>query len=554
MQPLGRNSSLGRNKPNPAHRLLPEVKEFSDHIRVYYSPSFIQRPELFDQLHSKLAPTSKSQSLSSAGISPKLGPLPRFKRLPILPPVKQGLAQSVASLGSGQSGAYLSGIMKKFELPHRRKYRCFVGAGNVDAVIRVLKNRDCWQFMENIYDPAVNLIWKQTTAGINFHVYSNQSAENLKALNHFEFHMAVSQKDKLLRNFAKYCVQHELQVFDFLPPSFEVKIDSKHLNGSKEGFRCLFELVQDSGEPDGEVDLEASIDRLASAGRLKPAEAKAKLAALFEGTTELKRIPATFNRGANIWLVKPNDCNRGTGIELLRSAADFPRIVQSIEAKVRQVKGLASAPRRLLVQKYMEAPMLLAGRKFDIRMWVLLDALLHVYIFPEGYLRLSGEPFSLSDGSMFVHLTNNAVQQHAATYGKFERGNQLSFEAFREQARREGAALDWQGTVYPRILKLTKMAFASVGFELNQNRRENCFELFGIDLMLDCEGVAWLIEVNTNPCLELSSPLLEQLIPRMLDDALELTLDFIFPPPLPRKEKYPVSGYEDDRNMWVKLL
>ena len=39
----------------------------------------------------------------------------------------------------------------------------------------------------------------------------------------------------------------------------------------------------------------------------------------------------------------------------------------------------------------------------------------------------------------------------------------------------------------------------------------------------------WLIEVNTNPCLEESSTLLKVLIPRMIDDALKLTVDVIFP-------------------------
>ena len=41
----------------------------------------------------------------------------------------------------------------------------------------------------------------------------------------------------------------------------------------------------------------------------------------------------------------------------------------------------------------------------------------------------------------------------------------------------------------------------------------------------------WLIEVNTNPCLEESSALLEMLIPRMIDDAFKLTIDLIFPEP-----------------------
>lgn len=37
----------------------------------------------------------------------------------------------------------------------------------------------------------------------------------------------------------------------------------------------------------------------------------------------------------------------------------------------------------------------------------------------------------------------------------------------------------------------------------------------------------WLIEVNTNPCIEESSELLKSYIPRMLNDAFKLTIDQI---------------------------
>ena len=66
----------------------------------------------------------------------------------------------------------------------------------------------------------------------------------------------------------------------------------------------------------------------------------------------------------------------------------------------------------------------------------------------------------------------------------------------------------------------------------------------------------YLIEVNTNPCLEESSELLRGLLPRMLDDALKLTLDVVFPPRAVDEAAvefpcYPISGYKDEENLWM---
>ena len=45
--------------------------------------------------------------------------------------------------------------------------------------------------------------------------------------------------------------------------------------------------------------------------------------------------------------------------------------------------------------------------------------------------------------------------------------------------------------------------------EINKNNRRFCFEIFGYDFMIDKELKPWLIEVNTNPCIEESSGLLK---------------------------------------------
>lgn len=46
--------------------------------------------------------------------------------------------------------------------------------------------------------------------------------------------------------------------------------------------------------------------------------------------------------------------------------------------------------------------------------------------------------------------------------------------------------------------------------------------------MIDDQFNPFLIEINTNPCLELSSPLLTRLIPAMIENALRLIYYYIF--------------------------
>ena len=72
------------------------------------------------------------------------------------------------------------------------------------------------------------------------------------------------------------------------------------------------------------------------------------------------------------------------------------------------------------------------------------------------------------------------------------------------------------------------MAFQAVQKKINQTKRKNCFELFGLDFMLDKDMNCFLIEVNTNPCLEETSKLLQMLLPRMLDDMFNIVMDPLF--------------------------
>jgi len=55
--------------------------------------------------------------------------------------------------------------------------------------------------------------------------------------------------------------------------------------------------------------------------------------------------------------------------------------------------------------------------------------------------------------------------------------------------------------------------------------------------MLDHDLTVWLIECNTNPCLDESSLWLKTIIPRMVDDMFKLTIDKEFLSPTDIKVK-----------------
>lgn len=73
--------------------------------------------------------------------------------------------------------------------------------------------------------------------------------------------------------------------------------------------------------------------------------------------------------------------------------------------------------------------------------------------------------------------------------------------------------------------------FRAVYSKIDPKKRINTVEIFGYDFMFDDDFKVYLIEVNTNPCLELGCPLLARLIPTMVENALRLVVDPLFPPP-----------------------
>ena len=56
--------------------------------------------------------------------------------------------------------------------------------------------------------------------------------------------------------------------------------------------------------------------------------------------------------------------------------------------------------------------------------------------------------------------------------------------------------------------------------KLDPAKRENGFELYGLDFMIDQNFKVWLLEENTNPALDICCTLLSKIIPTLIDNVL----------------------------------
>ena len=209
----------------------------------------------------------------------------------------------------------------------------------------------------------------------------------------------------------------------------------------------------------------------------------------------------------------------------------------------------------IIIQKYIEKPLCYNGRKCDMRLWVMLTWDFNLYLFKEGHFKATSLPYDVNSQDSYVHLTNYSVQKSNKNFAKFETGNEISFTDFECSLNNK---INVKKDLLPKVKEIIIHSMKSVCCRINKLERKICFEIFGYDFMFDENYNPFLLEINTNPGLEISSPLIEMLIPRMIDDAFKLTIDKVFLLNKNNLDKmkenpYKVSGYDDEENMWELL-
>ena len=201
----------------------------------------------------------------------------------------------------------------------------------------------------------------------------------------------------------------------------------------------------------------------------------------------------------------------------------------------------------IIIQKYLDNPLLYQKRKFDIRCFVLIDSNLNAYFCKEGHLKGCSEFYDLNKTNKFIHITNYSFQKNSSNFEKFEIGNEISYNDFKNFLKKEGIPLQKFDDMINQMKFLIKLSFKAVSNKLIKINPVLCFEIFGYDFIIDNDFKPWILEINDNPGLCISSPVIEKLIPRMLDDAFRLTIDKVF------NTKYSTDCFDSQGNYRSKF-
>ena len=227
------------------------------------------------------------------------------------------------------------------------------------------------------------------------------------------------------------------------------------------------------------------------------------------------------------WIFKPAAQAQGRGIFVTSKASEIPQ---------------KNSNSNYVVSEYISNPLLLNGYKFDMRIYVAITCInpLRIYIYEEGLARFATCKYTQSangpgtaggNKSKYMHLTNYSVNKKNAAYQHNKHdiqdgeGNKWSLTALRKLMRSLG--LD-DMAIWKQIEDIVIKTVIAGEPQINQACEQyvptsnNCFELFGFDILIDELQQCWLIEVNLSPSLGCDSPLDQKIKGNLVCDLFTL--------------------------------
>ena len=204
----------------------------------------------------------------------------------------------------------------------------------------------------------------------------------------------------------------------------------------------------------------------------------------------------------NLWLIKPPSNARGEGIRLFLNYSDIK------QNEINEV----------VLSKYISNPHLIYGKKYDLRIYLLItgQSPLKIYIYNYGIVRRASNKYNLDLNNLknqYIHLTNVAINEKSKKTNIKEENKEDSniwdFDQYKKYLKNEGKDFDY---IFNQIKDIAIKSLITVNRNQNHIREDmkqyklnsqNFFELTGIDILIDENMKAWLLEFNLSPSLKI---------------------------------------------------
>lgn len=243
-----------------------------------------------------------------------------------------------------------------------------------------------------------------------------------------------------------------------------------------------------------------------------------------------------FIRGqSKSWIFKPAGKSQGSGISLITKisqARGLPSLISNLRAQT------IYSNENFVISKYVDNPLLINGRKFDLRLYVLVTSYkpLKVWKYSQGFARVCFELYNSSpttnqangqtkqnedpNKALFSHLTNVSFQKNSSSYndqhgGKFPLASLLIYLEINYGREKTTKLMQDIEKIYLASLKAVQPVIY---------QDKHCFELYGYDILIDDTLRPWLIEVNACPSLVTTTVADKRMKKKLVNDLVNVVI------------------------------